>query len=446
LPQLQAALGRALGESLATVSVDYRFRHHNGRFRLLQATGRALPADGGEALMVLNARDITEQKHLESQLRQAQKMEAIGQLAGGVAHDFNNLLSVIFGHSELLEMRLPASEPLRDSVAQIGQAAERAAALTRQLLAFSRQQVLEPKVLDLNALVAAAEHLLCRLIGEDVRLVTKLQPHLGPVRADPGQLDQVLLNLAVNARDAMPHGGTLTFETRNLELHPAYAAIQPGLRPGRYVLLAVTDTGCGMTPEVQARIFEPFFTTKGVGKGTGLGLAVVHGIVQQSGGHLEVYSLPGVGTTFKLYLPAVEVPPAAALADGPSPPPAGRGETVLLVEDEDAVRAVSVLLLESLGYRVLEAANAEEALRLVGAGRQKLDLLMTDVVMPGRNGRELAEALRRENPGLKVLFQSGYTGEAVAGHGIVEAEMAFLQKPFTLDALAKRVRAVLDEP
>jgi CheY-like chemotaxis protein len=313
-------------------------------------------------------------------------------------------------------------------------------------LAFSRQQVLEPKVLDLNALVTAAERLLRRLIGEDVRLTTTLRPDLWPVRADPGQLDQVLLNLAVNARDAMPDGGTLIFETRNLELHPAYAAFQPGLRPGRYALLTVTDTGCGMSPEVQARIFEPFFTTKGLGKGTGLGLAVVHGIVEQSGGHLEVCSLPGVGTTFKIYLPAVEEPATAASANEPCAPPAGRGETVLLVEDEDAVRAISVLLLESLGYRVLEAASAEEALRLVGAGRYKLDLLMTDVVMPGRNGRELAEALRRQDPGLKVLFQSGYTGEAVAGHGIVEAEMAFLQKPFTLDALAKKVRAVLDGP
>jgi CheY-like chemotaxis protein len=329
-------------------------------------------------------------------------------------------------------------------VAQIGQAAERAAGLTRQLLTFSRQQVLEPKVLDLNALVAGAERLLRRLLGEEVRLVTKLEPYLSRVRADPGQLDQVILNLAVNARDAMPQGGTLTFETRNLGLHPAYAARLPGLRLGRYVVLAVTDTGCGMSPEVQARIFEPFFTTKGVGKGTGLGLAVVHGIVEQSGGHLEVCSLPGVGTTFRLYLPAVQEAATAAAADEPSAPPAGRGETVLLVEDEEAVRALSLLLLEGLGYRVLEAANAEEALRLVDEGGQKPDLLLTDVVMPGRNGRELAEALRRQDPGLKVLFQSGYTGEVVVGHGVVEGEMAFLQKPFTRDALAKKVRAVLD--
>ena len=446
LPQAQAAFQRALLEPSVTISFECRFRHRHGQWRLLQSSGRALPDEDAEALVVLNSRDVTEQKHLEAQLRQAQKMEALGRLAGGVAHDFNNLLAVIVGHAELLERGLPRGERLGESVAEIGRAAERAAALTRQLLTFSRQQVLELRALDLNAVVAAAEKMLRRLIGEDVRLTTNLQPNLSPVWADPGQLDQVLLNLAVNARDAMPHGGTLSFETRAVELNRTHGHVPPKLRSGRYVLLAVSDTGCGMDPEVQARAFEPFFTTKGIGQGSGLGLAVVHGIVEQCGGHAEVYSLPSLGTTFKIYLPVVEGLTVQASERRPDKlPPQGHGETVLLVEDEAPVRAVTLLLLESLGYRVLEAASAEEALRLAQAGREKIELLMSDVIMPGKNGHELAVALRRRDPGLKVLFQSGYAGETVARHGIAEAETAFLQKPFTLEALAKKVREVLDQ-
>jgi two-component system cell cycle sensor histidine kinase/response regulator CckA len=446
LPQAQAAFQRALVELSATISFECRFRHRHGQWRLLQSSGQALPDDdGGEALVVLNSRDVTEQRLLEAQLRQAQKMDALGQLAGGVAHDFNNLLSVIVGHTELLEMGLPRGERLGESVAEIGRAAERAAALTRQLLAFSRRQVLELQALDLNAVVAAAETMLRRLIGEDVRLTTSLQPNLGLVRADPGQLDQVLLNLAVNARDAMLHGGTLSFETRTVELELAHGSAPSGFRPGRYVLLAVSDTGCGMSPEVQTRIFEPFFTTKGIGQGSGLGLAVVHGIVEQCGGHMEVYSLPSLGTTVKIYLPVVEGLTVRASEREPDQPPRGHGETVLLVEDEAPVRAVTLLLLESLGYRVLEAASAEEALRVAQAGLDKIELLMTDVIMPGKNGRELADILRRRDPGVKVLFQTGYAGEAVMRHGIVETETAFLQKPFTLETLAKKVREVLDQ-
>jgi two-component system, cell cycle sensor histidine kinase and response regulator CckA len=444
LPKTRAAFERALSEPSETVSLESRFRHHDGRWRLLQSSGRALPDDGGEALVVLNSRDVTEEKQLEAQLRQAQKMEAIGRLAGGVAHDFNNLLSVIIGHSELLEMSLPLGEEAWESVTEISRAAERAAALTRQLLAFSHQQVLELQVLDLNVVVAAAEKMLRRLIGENVQLTTSLQTSLSPVRADPGQIDQVLLNLAVNARDAMPKGGTLSFEVRNVELDPAYSLAHPKLRPGDYVLLAVTDTGSGMAPEIQAHAFEPFFTTKEVGQGTGLGLSVVHGVVEQCGGHVEVYSMPGLGTTFKIYLPIAEEPAAIASESVPVKPPKGRGETVLLVEDETPVRAVTFLLLESLGYQVLEAANAEEALLLVQSGGQgKIDLLLTDVIMPGKSGLELADALRSRDPGLKVLLQSGYTREVVFHHGVVKAEIAFLKKPFSLDALAKKLQEVL---
>jgi PAS domain S-box-containing protein len=444
LQQARTSFERALSEPSATVSLECRFRHQNGRWRMLQSTGRALPGAGSEDLMVLNSRDVTEQKQLEAQLRQSQKMEAVGQLAGGVAHDFNNLLSVIIGHSELLEMSLPRGQQLSESVTEIGRAAERAAALTRQLLAISRQQVLEFKVLDLNAIVAAAEKMLRRLIGEDVQLTTSLQPDLGPVRADPGQIDQVLLNLAVNARDAMPKGGTLNFGTRNVEPDPIYGSAHPELHPGRYVLMAVTDTGCGMTPETQARIFEPFFTTKSVGQGTGLGLSVVHGIVEQCGGYVEVFSVPERGTTFKIYLPVSEEPASKTSERAHAKSPQGHGETVLLVEDETPVRNVTLLLLESLGYRVLEAASAEEALCLVETGPKKFELLMTDVIMPGRSGLELADVLCSRDPGLKVLFQSGYTGEAMLRHGIVKPEMALLKKPFALDALAKKVREVLD--
>jgi two-component system cell cycle sensor histidine kinase/response regulator CckA len=370
-------------------------------------------------------------------------MEAIGRLAGGVAHDFNNLLSVISGHNELLDRALRPDEPLRESVAEIGRAADRAAAVTRQLLAFSRRQVLEPKVLDLNAIVGDAEKMLRRLIGEDVGLATVLHARLNPVRADPGQMDQVILNLVLNARDAMPEGGTVMIETREAEWDAEDAKAKPGVRPGRYVLLQVTDTGRGMTPEVQARLFEPFFTTKDEGMGTGLGLAVVHGIVQQSGGYLEVDSRPDVGTTFKIYLPAVEGfverPPENA-----RPELVQGSETVLLAEDEQPVRDITALLLETLGYRVLKASNGEEALRLAEASQEKIHLLMADVVMPGLSGRELAEVLRSRDPNLKVLFQSGYTDDAVLRYGIVHAEVAFLPKPFTLDVLARKVREVLD--
>jgi two-component system, cell cycle sensor histidine kinase and response regulator CckA len=445
-PRAQDWLQRALSVRPSKSPIEYRFRHRNGTWLLLQSIGRKMPGEDDRELLLINSRDVTAQERLEAQLRQAQKMEAIGQLAGGVAHDFNNLLSVIFGHCAVLARALALEDSLSESLAEINRAAERGAALTRQLLAFSRQQILAPKVLNLNAVVDDTDNMLRRLIGEDVCLVTVLAPHLTPVRADPGKITQVIMNLAVNARDAMPKGGTLTLETREVELVAADVEAQPA----RYALLAVTDTGCGMTPEVQAHLFEPFFTTKSEGKGTGLGLAVVHGIVTQSGGYLVVQSAPGVGTTFNVYLPVVHGPVEISV-EGVSAQPLQSGalqggETILLAEDEEAVRQITARLLEAFGYRVLKAASGEEALHLAESSTDKIDLLMADVVMPGMSGRELADALQARDPALKVLFQSGYIDDAVLRHGIVQAEVAFLQKPFTQEALARKVREVFDRP
>ncbi|MFO0936337.1 MAG: PAS domain S-box protein [Gemmataceae bacterium] len=400
----------------------------------------AIPvADGGRRAILAVIRDLTDQRRLEEQFRQAQKMEAIGRLAGGVAHDFNNLLTVINGYTDLMLMGMSAADPKRGAVVAVRDAGERAAGLTQQLLAFSRKAIVAPKVLDLNDVLTHADKLLRRLIGEDVALAVTSHPAPCRVTADPNQLDQVILNLAVNARDAMPTGGRLALSTRVVELSAGEVDGRPA---GRYTELTVTDTGCGMSDEVRAKIFEPFFTTKGQGKGTGLGLATVFGIVQQAGGAIAVESEVGRGTTFRVLLPEAAAAPQALSGETRF---GGRGtETVLLVEDDDAVRELSRIALESQGYLVVPAASGAEELEALRTRRGQIRLLVTDVIMPEMSGRELADAVRELAPGVRVLFVSGYTDDAVVRHGVVGEEVEFLQKPFTPLGLARKVREVID--
>jgi PAS domain S-box-containing protein len=414
-----------------------------GRLVLLQMVVRRVTHAGRPALLAA-VRDITGQRSLEAQYRQAQKMEAVGRLAGGVAHDFNNLLTVITSYSQLMLEDMAPGDTGREDLEEIRRAANSAAALTRQLLAFSRQQVLQPVVLDLNGIVSGAAKMLQRVIGEDVALVTVLAPDLQMVKADPGQIEQVLMNLAVNARDAMPMGGKLTIETSNVVLDTAYAAGHTMVPAGEYVLLAMSDTGVGMTEDTKARLFEPFFTTKEQGKGTGLGLATVYGIVKQSGAFVWVYSELGRGTTFKVYLPQVSAQAEAQRHRTTSTELPHGTETVLLAEDAAPVRAVAKLILDRCGYTVIEAPNGKVALDVAAGHREGVDLLVTDVVMPEMSGRELADRLRELRPGIKVLFVSGYTDDAVVRHGILDPGNAYLQKPFTPEALALKVRDVLD--
>jgi two-component system, cell cycle sensor histidine kinase and response regulator CckA len=389
-------------------------------------------------------RAYDELSQTQDQLAQASKMEAVGHLAGGVAHDFNNLLMVIMGRADVVLRGLDSKHSMRPAIQEITRTAQRAADLTHQLLAFSRKQVLKPAVLDLNSVIANLTEMLRRLIGEDIDLVAVLDPVLGRAKADLGQIEQIVMNLAVNARDAMPHGGQLTLETANVELDAEYARMHVGVRPGSYVMLALSDTGVGMDSATQARIFEPFFTTKGPRKGTGLGLAMVYGIVKQSGGNIGVYSEPGQGTTFKIYLPKIDGPIDGGPASAPPPSPSYGKETVLVVEDEEGVRTLVRDILEQNGYTVLEASHGAQALETSEGHPGPIHLFLTDVVMPEMSGRELVQRLAILRPASKVLFMSGYTANAVVHRGALESETEFLQKPFTAATLTRKVRDILD--
>jgi PAS domain S-box-containing protein len=424
---------------------EVRVQRKTGEIRHVLLSMERLDLSAEEPALVVVASDITDQKGLEEQLRQSQKMDAVGRLAGGIAHDFNNLLAVIVGYAELVQRALGAAHPAHRRVEEIRKAADRATGLTRQLLAFSRKQVLAPRVMDLNTVVSDTAKMLQRLIGEDVRLATDLAPHLGRVKADPGQVEQVLVNLAVNARDAMAAGGQLTIQTRNVLLDAAYARSQPDAHAGRHVMVAVTDTGHGMDAETLSHMFEPFFTTKERGKGTGLGLATVHGIVRQSGGHVTVSSEPDRGTTFKVYLPVIQEHPEAAGSSAPGEAGPSGSETILVVEDESALREMITEILESAGYTVLNGPTPEEALAAAGAHEGPIPLVLTDVIMPGMSGRQLADELRSSRPDARVIFMSGYTGDAIGQHGVLEPGVNFLQKPFASDSLLRKVRDVLNE-
>ncbi len=449
----QKVKGKLAGAIPTGRAFDRPFQRKDGTtFPAVMEDRALLDSEGKITGIRATIQDVTERKRaeeekalLQEQLRQSQKMEAIGKLAGGVAHDFNNLLTVIQGYSELILKGLNPDNRLCQDVREILNASERASSLTRQLLAFSRKQVLQPKVLDLNLHVSNMDKMLRRMIGEDIELVTLLAKDLGRIKADPGQIEQVILNLAVNAKDAMLSGGKLTIETANVELDENYARSHIIITPGNYVILSVSDTGVGITPEIKERIFEPFFTTKEKGKGTGLGLSTVYGIVQQSGGNIWVYSEPGLGTTFKIYLPRIEEGTESLRPAAVSTKPLGGSETILLVEDEEMVRKLACTVLEKNGYRVLEAPNGEEALRIAQEHSAKqIHLMITDVVMPGMSGRELADCLESVRPEMKVLYMSGYTDDAIIHHGVLDPGIAYIQKPFAPDVLALKVREVLD--
>ena len=428
----------------AEFSLENRAVWPDGTVRWLTGPGRVLVDGHGVPVRGVGiSLDVTDRRALEAQYQQAQKMEAVGRLAGGIAHDFNNLLSAILGYCELLLPGFHPGDPRRADLEQIRHAGTSAARLTRQLLAFSRKQITEPRLLDLKGVVTGLRPMLETLIGEAVKVVLNLESDTAPVRADWGQMEQIVMNLAVNARDAMPDGGTVTIATSNVELDEHYAAMHPGVKPGAFVALTVTDTGAGITPEVQARLFEPFFTTKEVGKGTGLGLATVHGIVKQSGGSVAVYSEVGMGASFRVYLPRVAPADMVGEAAQPADRSGARAETVLVVDDGEGMRELARRLLERQGYTVLVAANADEALRSFQTN-PRIDLLLTDVVMPGTSGPELTRRLAAQQPALKVIYMSGYTEDDIVGQEMLKPGTAFLNKPFTADALGRKVREVLD--
>lgn len=435
--KLAAALARP-GDRMMT---EARIRHADGTYRSMDAIVVNRLDEPAVDAVVFNARDITEGRRLEEQLRQSQKMEAVGRLAGGVAHDFNNLLTAILGYCNLALEDLSPTDPSRQDLVEIRDAGERAATLTRQLLAFSRRQMLQPVPTDLNGLVQQTEKMLNRILGEDIELTTVLSLELPEIMADPASIEQVIVSLAMNARDAMPTGGRLIIETMLSELDTAYADSHATVLPGVYVMLAVTDSGEGMDAATRSRVFEPFFTTKPQGKGTGLGLATVYGIVKQTGGYIWVYSEPAHGTVFKVYLPLANA--AQAQVVGPPVPVSRASETILLVEDEESVRTLTAEVLRRSGFEVIDARDGVEALRVARAFDRPIHLLLTDIVMPHMNGRDLAEHIRAARPETKVLFMSGYTDHAVV-HRELSAGAPFLQKPFTPDALARKVRGLLD--
>ena len=431
------------GESVTAYEIEIIAK--NGRHVPLEVNTKYVYQNGVAVGVQGIARDVTERRNLEEQLRQSQKMEAIGQLAGGVAHDFNNLLTAINGYSSLALQRVDDDSPIKPYLEEVKKAGDRAANLTRQLLAFGRKQILQPLALDLNSVVSDMNKMLRRLIGEDIALTAKLAQDLRKIKADPGQVEQVLINLVVNARDAMPTGGSLTIETANVQLDREYASRHVGIQPGRFVMLAVSDTGTGMDEATRARIFEPFFTTKEKGKGTGLGLSTVYGIVQQSGGSIWVYSEPNQGTSFKVYLPELRSDASANVVESTIDVIESGSETILLVEDEEVVRGLTTNILEGAGYHVIAASGGAEAAKLCADRNEPIDLLLTDVVMPPTSGKEVAEQLTKMQPGLKVLFMSGYTDEAIVHHGVLDANVEFIQKPFTPVGLSKKIREVLDK-
>jgi len=424
---------------------EISMQRKDGRKVLLQVSARLIRSNGRKEGVQGIARDVTERRHLENMVQQAQKLEAIGRLSGGLAHDFNNLFCVISGHTELMSERLESDHPAFRNLAQIKKAVDSASSLTRQLLAFSRKQVFHPRVLDLNGVVLETQKLMGRLVGGHIELFTSLNPQLRHVRVDPVQMEQVLLNLVLNARDAMATSGKLTIATSNVDLEEGARSKRAIVPAGNYVVLSVTDNGCGMDEETQSRIFEPFYTTKELGKGTGLGLASVYGIVKQSGGFIWVYSEPGQGTTIKVYLPRVDNP-ATPLPFENSRPEARRGtETVLLVENAESLRTLAKELLKSSGYAVLDAENGKEALRIASAFAGTIHLLLTDVIMPGMGGKQLAQQVTSLRPATRVLFMSGYSNDGIVQSGILTSEAPLLEKPFTREILLRRVRQVLDE-
>ncbi len=442
-----ARMNELLGESKVMQGVEMEWKRSNGEPIVVRCSGHRVDGkDGGPDYFEVFAEDVTERRTLERQLRMAQKMEAIGRLSGGIAHDFNNLLGVIIGYSGVLKKSLDKNATTFEFATEIEKAGQRAASLTRQLLAFSRQQVLTPSVLSMNSLVADMEKMLPRLLGEDINVSLSLDADLGNVKADQSQIEQVIMNLAVNARDAMPSGGKLQIQTANVEFDLAYTRDHPGSKIGSYVMLAIADSGIGMTAETIAHIFEPFFTTKKVGEGTGLGLATVYGVVKQSNGYIWVDSAPDMGAKFQIYLPRhldTEQDSIAKPEGAPREKPQG-SEMILLVEDAEPLRKLAQAFLESNGFRVLSAANGEAALELAARHSGKFDLLLTDVVMPGMNGRVLSEQLSMRQPGLKILFMSGYTDTFIAGHGVLEKGTNLLHKPFTEEIFISKVREVLD--